>query len=283
MTSIRVATLNLWNSDNTGHLQIDRLRAAAEELIRLDAGIVALQEVRSHLADDQSSDAATFLKGKAGYEFMAFRPFPGDPGEGLAFLGKHPLRVVEPGSTTIGDCALRVTLDIEGIGLALTNVHLDYASVATRERQIVEVMNVIARESDGDRYEVLLGDFNSYPESSVYQFLAGQQTLHGHETVPWHDLARSCASRSGSEPAPTLDFWNNPRWRDKPNLDRPARCDWILFRDTFASSMVSPSMTEAGVFGDEATPIARVVPSDHYGVHADLLFPDGGGQGRDIP
>lgn len=270
MTSIRIATLNLWN---TGHLQIDRLHAAAEELIRLDADIVALQEVRSHLADDRTSDAATFLQARTGYEFVAFRPFPGNPGEGLAFLSKHPPRVTGTGSAAIDDYALRVTIDIEGTGLALANVHLDHGSVATRERQIVEIVDGIGHESGGDRYEILLGDFNSYPESSVCRFLEGQQTLHGHATVPWHDVVRTWADRAGSEPAPTLDFWRNPRWRDTPTLERPARFDWILLRDTFASSLISPSVTGAGIFGDEPTPIARVVPSDHYGVHADLLIP----------
>ncbi len=256
MTSLRLATLNLWNTD---HLQIERLHAAAEELIRLDADVVALQEVRSHLADGGTADAATFLRERTGYGFAAFRPYPGHPEEGLAFLGKHPLQVVGTGSAAIDDCALRVTVEIEGIALALTNVHLDYASVATRERQIVDIMSIVTHESDSGSYEILLGDFNSSPESSVCRFLEGQQTLHGHATVPWHDLARSHANRAGSEPAPTLDFWRNPRWRSAPTLDRPARVDWILFRDTFASGLVSPSVINAGIFGDEATPVARLV------------------------
>lgn len=130
---------------------------------------------------------------------------------------------------------------------------------------------------------MLLGDFNSYPESSVYQFLAGQQTLHGHETVPWHDLARSRAERTGSTLSPTLDFEHNPRWRDTPTLDRPARVDWILLRDTFASGLISPSLTNAGIFGDTATPLARIVPSDHYGVHADVVVPEREAHRRDGP
>jgi len=144
--------------------------------------------------------------------------------------------------------------------------------VLTRERQIVDIMGIVTHESDSGCYEFLLGDFNSRPESSVYQFLAGQQSLHGQATAPWHDLARTWAERSGFAPAATLDFGRNPRWRDAPTLDRPARVDWILVRDTFASGLVSPSLTRAGIFGDEATPIAHVVPSDHYGVFADLAF-----------
>jgi len=280
VTTVRVATLNLWN---TVHRQIDRLHAAAEALTWIDADIVALQEVRRHLTGDPGSDSATFPRARTGYAFAAFQPFPANPEEGLAFLGKHPLRVTGNGLAAIGDCALRVTVDIEGIGFALTNAHLDYASVAARERQITGIAEVITRESGEDRYEVLLGDFNSYPESSVYQFLAGQQTPHGHETVPWHDLARGWAARTSSALSPTLDFEHNPRWRDTPTPDRPARCDWILLRDTFASGLVSPSLTDAGIFGDTPAPRARIVPSDHYGVYADLTVPEMEVHRRDLP
>ncbi|HEV2066909.1 MAG TPA: endonuclease/exonuclease/phosphatase family protein, partial [Thermomicrobiales bacterium] len=98
------------------------------ELVRLDADVVALQEVRSRLADDHNhpSDAATFLQRRTAYGFMAFRPYPGNAAEGLASLSEHPLRVVGAGSGTIEDCALRVTVDIDRVSQALTNVHLDW-------------------------------------------------------------------------------------------------------------------------------------------------------------
>ncbi|MDQ3541852.1 MAG: endonuclease/exonuclease/phosphatase family protein [Chloroflexota bacterium] len=271
MTSIRIATLNLWNSDNTDHLQINRLSAAAEALIRLDADVVALQEVAMDFGEH--ADAAHWLAERTGHAHVLVHRYADEPGEGLAFLARTPLRH-RPLADDI-DIALRVETTIGDVPLALTNVHLDWRSVLTRERQIAEIATLVAHESGGNRYEILLGDFNSYPESSVYQFLAGQQTLHGHETVPWHDLARTWAERAGSTPAPTLDFPRNPRWRDAPKSERPARRDWILVRDTFAAKLISPSLTGAGIFGDEAAPITRVVPSDHYGVHADLFIPDG--------
>lgn len=271
MISIRIATLNLWNSDNTDRLQIERLHAAAEELTRLDADIIALQEVSMDLGD--GTDAAHWLAARTGHAHVLVHRYADTPDEGLAFLARAPLRPrPAPGGV---DVALRVETTIGDVALALTNVHLDWRSALTRERQIVEIVSALPHGSGGDWYEILLGDFNSYPESSVYQFLAGQQTLHGHDTVPWHDLARTWAELAGFAPAATLDFGRNPRWRDSPTLDRPARVDWILFRDTFASGLASPSLTRAGIFGDEAAPIAGVVPSDHYGVHVDLLIPGG--------
>lgn len=273
MTTIRIATLNLWNSDNTGHLQIGRLHAAAEALTQLDADIVALQEVSMTLADvGERTNAAHWLAARTGHGHVLVHRYADTPDEGLAFLARTPLQH-RPLPDEI-DIALRIETTIDDGSLALTNVHLDWRSALTRERQIVDIATLIAHEPGGDRYEILLGDFNSYPESSVYQFVAGQQSLHGQATVPWHDLARTWAELAGFAPAATLDFGRNPRWRDAPALDRPARVDWILVRDTFAAGLVSPTLTDAGTFGDVATPIARVVPSDHYGVHADISIPD---------
>jgi len=268
VTSIRIATLNLWNAD---HLQIERLHATAEALVRLDADVVALQEISMDLVD--GSDAALWLAARTGHAHVLVHRYVDTPGEGLAFLARTPLRPrPAPGGV---DVALRCETSIGDVALTLTNVHLDWRSALTRERQIVEIVSAVTHDSGTGRYEILLGDFNSYPESCVYQFLAGQQTLHGHDTVPWHDLARTWAELAGFTPAATLDFGRNPRWRDSPVLDRPARVDWILVRDTFASGLVSPSVTDAGLFGVDNTPIARVVPSDHYGVHAALFIREG--------
>jgi endonuclease/exonuclease/phosphatase family metal-dependent hydrolase len=123
---------------------------------------------------------------------------------------------------------------------------------------------------------VLCGDFNCTPDSSVYRYLLGQQTLQGRGIAPWHDLARLGAEREGEIAAPTLDFWNNPRWRDAPTLEIPSRVDWILLQDLFNRSLPYPLLLEAGVFGTAPTPRMRIVPSDHYGVHVTLDFGDHG-------
>jgi len=149
-------------------------------------------------------------------------------------------------------------------------VHLDYASVISREHQAVDIVGAISRTPSPQRYEILLGDFNSYPESTVYQFLAGQQSLHGQETVPWHDLARSWADRSGSTLPATLDFVRNPRWKTQPTLERPARFDWILLQDTYVLGAAPAEVTGAGIFADQPAPESQIVASDHYGVYAEI-------------
>lgn len=116
MPSIRIATLNLWNTD---HLRIERLHVAAEELTRLDADVVALQEVRSRVTanSDSSTDAATHLSGLSGHKHVAFQAYRENPGEGLAFPSKHPVGVAELESEGLDSFALRGSRSIS-TGLA---------------------------------------------------------------------------------------------------------------------------------------------------------------------
>ncbi|MBA2468579.1 MAG: endonuclease/exonuclease/phosphatase family protein [Chloroflexia bacterium] len=272
MTTIRVATYNLWASD----IQFaERLDAACAELTRVNPDVLALQEVRH--TDPGNTGAASSIGERTGLNHMLSAP--GDPGEtdAPALLSKHPLSLVDPVSgreTAAPPCVVRAWTSVNGVRLAITNVHLDWRSIASRERQIVAVIDWIAATGELDRHEVLLGDFNCTPESSVYRFLMGQQTIAGRETVPWHDLAQLQAVRNGWEPGPTLDFENNPRWAEAPTLDVPARVDWILIRDCFAKGLPYPKLADAGLFGVTPPPSRTVVPSDHYGVFADLAFPE---------
>jgi len=262
-----IATYNLWN---TSLRQPERLDAACEELARVDADVVALQEVAADVDVGHRIDAARYIADRCGYEHVALRLYPGEPAEGLAVLGKYPLRDVEVGGR--GDCGLRVRLGLGGAEIALTNVHLDWENIAAREAQITQILEWIEERSEQGCYEVLCGDFNCPPDSSVYRFVMGQQTLGGKGVTPWHDLARHHAERSGGAPGATLDFWRNPRWRDAPTLEIPARVDWILLQDVFERGLRYPKLLRAGLFGTDPTPRARVVPSDHYGVYAHLEF-----------
>jgi len=270
---MRIATYNLWNSRIRWH---ERLDAACEELAPLDADVVALQEVAAQVGERDARDAARYLADHCGYDHVATRIYANDPDEGLAFLSKLPFRAVEAGWDTglpaLANCGLRAGVSVGAAEVAITNVHLDSENIAIREAQISQILEWVAARSIEGCYEVLCGDFNCPPDSSVYRFLMGQQTLLGRGITPWHDLARYCAERTGTVAAPTLDVWSNPRWRDSPTLEIPMRFDWILLQDVFGTILPSPGLWDAGVFGTEPTPRARVVPSDHYGVYADIDF-----------
>jgi endonuclease/exonuclease/phosphatase family metal-dependent hydrolase len=160
--------------------------------------------------------------------------------------------------------AVAADVALPGVVLRFASLHLDWESALRREEQISAVEAWIA-SLPASAYRVLCGDFNASPESSVYRFLAGQQSLRGRACSPWIDLAARHAAQIQSQPEITLDFVSNPRWVKEPTLEQPQRYDWILYQQD--PDHPWPRLAAAGIFG--CTP---PVSSDHYGVFADLVF-----------
>jgi maltose 6'-phosphate phosphatase len=268
---IRIATLNIWNHPSLP----ERLPALVSALALVNADLLALQEVPS--ASPQGGDYAHLLadevsrrlgSSQPGYSHVYFRPYPDDPEEGLAVLSRFPL-LETAASWESGDedpplCAIYVTAALPGTVVGLANLHLDWESALRREVQIAGLTAWLER-MPASRC-LLAGDFNAAPESSVYRFLAGQESLLGRAVSPaWVDLAASYAAQTGSLPQPTLDFLANPRWAAEGSLEVPRRCDWLLYQQALELSW--PRLLRAGVFGD-----LPPIPSDHNGVFADLRF-----------
>lgn len=257
---MQIATYNIWNSTTD---RIVRQELLCQELDRVNADVIALQEVSAIVEQNYPQ-----------YPYTVFRRYPNDEFEGLGFLSKSPLLNVEAGwevSEALRGCGLRVKISLADHQVAITNVHLDYKSIATREAQIQAVAEWIAARTEPDCLEVLCGDFNCYPESSVSRFLRGQQTLAGKESLVWHDLAAVYASQTGTPLMPTLDFQTNPRWAAQASLEIPARFDWILVQERWPAPM--PILKNVELVGRYPAPHSTTVPSDHYGVAARLEFP----------
>ena len=257
---MQIATYNIWNAPTDRRVRQELL---CRELNKANADVVALQEVSAVVEQHYPQ-----------YPHSVFRRYPEDESEGLGFLSKHPALSAEAGwefSAELHDCGLRVQFWMDQIRVAVTNVHLDWKNIGRREAQILAVTEWIAARSEPDCIEVLCGDFNSYPESSVYRFLRGQQTLNGQEGPVWHDLAAIHASRLGRMPSPTLDFGTNPRWASAPTLELPARFDWILVQERWPAPM--PRVNSVELIGRYPMPGFNIVPSDHYGVLAELEMP----------
>jgi len=265
LATFRIATWNLWNHD---WRRADRLDAAISVLNTANPDLVALQEV--HMEPGTTSAAATIAEA-CGYTYLVERRYPDEPAEGLAVLARFPLAHIDIPDTR--GFALRVECAVHGYPWAVTTLHLDWQRPLTREEQIVRLAREIDARQTG-RFELMTGDFNSTPESSIYQFLRGQMSLSGQDTVSWLDLAARDAARTGTVPGATLDVLRNPRWHDVPTLERPMRLDWILMRDLFNSGLPWPKLEQVVMFGEEPAGGANVVASDHYGVLAILEVPD---------
>jgi len=271
---MRIATYNIWNSPTD---QLERLYALCEELTRIDADIVALQEVPlDEMKSGEVANVARIIGDYTPYAHTVFRKYPDDI-ERLGFVSKHPFTSVEAGWDTqwdaLCDCGLRVKVNVGGVEIAVTNVHLIWNDISHRERQILDATDWIAARTSPSTYEFLCGDFNCPPDSSVHRYLAGQQSLAGKHQRGWYDLAVCQSARTGVAPPITLDTIHNPRFAGNAPvypLFVPARLDWMLLKHT--GSLPSPVLTNVELFGTQPTPKANIVPSDHYGVLCDLEF-----------
>jgi endonuclease/exonuclease/phosphatase family metal-dependent hydrolase len=267
---LRIATYNIWNAKTQWPR---RLAAIAEELVRLDADIVALQEapVRASVG----LPLAAYLRERTGYPHVLYLPYPGPADkrewpEGLAFLSKHPLTRMRAnwagGEPTENSWAARVELQWGERALGVTNLHLDWRHAASREKHIVRIVRDLIDAGPRD-LDILCGDFNDDGDAPALQFLAGQAPLDGYPPA-WHDLAAAWHAARG-EPAPvTLDFEHNPRWQGVAIRDHSKRFDRVYLRA--ADPAHEPRVTEAGLFGHEPTNRFGLIPSDHYGHFVDL-------------
>ena len=270
---MKIATYNIWNSEQA---RAERLRALYVEIRKQKADVLALQEVSSHIPGSGGKNLAEVIAAETGYKHWYFAQYPGEK-EGLAFFSSFPIVSGVAGwnkkSTMNAGCAIRMTAKCGDAEVSFTNVHLSFESALKRENQTAAVAAWIASAQKANAHEVLLGDFNSYPESSVHRFLSGQQSLGGTSTgAGWWDLAASYASRNNCSALSTLDFRNNPRWRgvNENGMEIPGRFDWILLKNCYPRRY--PKINMVKLFGVKPLPGTRVVPSDHYGVLADVSF-----------
>jgi maltose 6'-phosphate phosphatase len=249
---MKVATFNVWNHNDTWAL---RKEIIIQEIRRIDADIMALQEVPNH-------EELESILNQSGIEHYSFKRYPGDE-EGLAVLSKYPIEEVKSENDVLNNCSMRILLEIYGSTIGLTNVHLNWKSALVREKEIVEVAKWISESKNTD-YEFLCGDFNSTPNlSSIYNFLVGELSIESYDTS-WVDLAQS-------ERSPTLDFKYNSWLLNRENLNHirvPVRYDWILIRSCYPKK--EPKLINIELFANVVSPTKQVHPSDHYGVAVNL-------------
>lgn len=245
---MRIATYNIWNNDTSWQ---ERIEAICEEVNRINADVIALQEVRSYEEDSVAHD----ISEATGYPFCVFHPYSDSLDEGLAFLSKFPLSSIEAiweeDVEESNFCATRVTFTLGGQEWGITNVHLNWRSSSIRECQMEVVRDWLSKGRQ-KAIEVLCGDFNDHPQSTIY---------YGLSDAGWLDVTTFVAE----EPRATLDVKHNP-YLQSSNIEQPERYDWILVRSEYSGLEVQ----HVDVFGDIRTS-TDVIPSDHYGVVADFI------------
>lgn len=258
---MKIATYNVWNDESTTALRLEPLLA---EIARVDADVIALQEVTS--AFDQAA------RGRLPqYPYAVFRTYT-DEDEGLSILSKYPLESCVFLHTQKEHCssnALNVVFRAGNARFSLTNVHLPWQFIRTKEEQIIAIDRFIHSQHGQADYFLLLGDFNCGESSSVHCYLEGDQTLHGADAAPyWLDIADTYSVLSGVRFPPTLDCIGNPRWKGRNTIYAPENFDRIYILDNWTDF----SFEKVQVFGTEADAVTKLCPSDHYGVAAEIRF-----------
>ncbi|WP_214789055.1 endonuclease/exonuclease/phosphatase family protein [Exiguobacterium sp. s21] len=249
---MRIATFNLWNNPTCWSERIESICATVK---MIDANVLAFQEVKTHVEGERGISVAEQIANETGYRNCVFLAYPDSPDEGLAILSNIPLdthdAIWHHDVEEANYCAMRVTFQAAGHTFGLTNVHLNWRSPDIRETQVRAVREWIG---EGERYELLCGDFNDNPQSEIYRDLTAHR---------WIDVA-TC-HRGGDEP--TLDYRHNPYLKQDALLKRPSRYDWMLLRHDEGNV---PLISSVDVFGKTSDSITDMLPSDHYGVLLDL-------------
>lgn len=245
---VRILTLNI-NGPGTRHGPWDRRRGLIAEALRsADADLVALQAVRRDPTVagglDQAAELAQMLQG---YSYCVFRPathYDTGAADGMAILSRQPAIHLDaipltrrPGLEDNFDRVLlcaRFSLGVEI--LHLVNAHFSWVEEQAEDnvREAFPLMQSLAGPA------VLVGDFNSTPDSNPMQTLCREG---------W------------------VDVWaqlhpDKPGWTFESNAPTK-RIDYVWANRALRQHVDQVRIVADGADGD-------VRPSDHFGLLASV-------------
>jgi endonuclease/exonuclease/phosphatase family metal-dependent hydrolase len=251
-SSLAVLTLNVWNREGPWP---DRLRLIRSWIDRVQPDLIGFQEVL---------DASHTQELLSGYNF--YSEWMGTT-SGIAIAARWPIHdrqelwLPSDGKSTGGPALRGMVNSPHGIipfACATTSFYLTHHGYK-RERQM-PALNEFARGRGENNFPaILVGDFNTDPESAEIRYLKGLQSLEGTSTY-WCDAWDHAGDGGkGTTWSRINDF---AAWAPWPNR----RIDYIF--------VAQPRLDGAGtielcsVVCNEK--VADVWPSDHFGVLARL-------------
>jgi endonuclease/exonuclease/phosphatase family metal-dependent hydrolase len=176
--NLKLVTYNIWGLPSwmTG-ARTERYLKIARELERLDADFILLQEAwtaeaRSAIPRDGQWAIACAAAQRSFFQqsgLVTLSKFPILGGQFYPFTrAAFPDRFVNKG-------VLKITVQLPDGGLLnVWNVHLqDAGAVRTRASQVRELVARVESAEDGQIADLVAGDFNCIPDSSLYRELAG--------------------------------------------------------------------------------------------------------------
>src|SRR5215218_2818720 len=179
-TRLRVATWNVWWRFGPW---AERQPAIAETLRRIDADVIALQEVWD--VDDGTGQSEALAEA-LGYEHVFASGFDaGEASFGNAVLSRWPIATSDTRAlpTTPSTDEFRVVLRVEVDGprgrfeLYTTHLNWRYDESHVRQAQVRALAEFVA-ESAGRPYPpIVCGDFNAEPDSDEIRMLTGRAAV----------------------------------------------------------------------------------------------------------
>ena len=262
-TRLRVATWNVWWRFGPWE---ERQPAIAETLHRIDADVVALQEVWDV---HDGLGQAQLLAEKLGYEYVFVAGL--DAGEALfgnAVLSRWPIAghatrsLPSTATTQESRVALEATVDGPRGPFELYTTHLNwrYDESVVRQAQVRALAEFVA-ESKGRTFPpILCGDFNADPVADEIRMLNGRAAVAVPRLVfmdAW-DVA-------GDGPGYT---WSNDNAFAARDLEPDRRIDYVFVG--WPKARGAGHVVDARVAAIE--PVNGVHPSDHYAVVAEMRY-----------
>ena len=262
MSQLRVMTLNLWNLQGPWE---ERMRLVRMWIDRLQPDLIGFQEAIRGPDVDQSLD----LLSGTDYvvEYSAPGPFWRDPSfeAGNAIASRWPIQermeIELPQADDVRGALLVKVATPYGL-MPFVCTHLSYRREdgAARERQVVALARAIILHRDScDLPPVLVGDFNTEPDSAEIRFLTGAQSLDGLSVY----LRDAWQHAGGDADGAT---WSNRNAYARDWLEPDLRIDYIFVGPPSGDGV--GDIENCVVVCDE--PEDEMWPSDHFGVVADL-------------
>jgi endonuclease/exonuclease/phosphatase family metal-dependent hydrolase len=266
--TLKVLTLNLWNTSGPWEARRPRIRAWID---KLDPDLIGFQEVL-RAPDGAGIDMADEILDGTGYhvDHAAAGKMNGiDFGNAVASRWRIVDRdeiELPPGDRGEGRCAISVTVDAPFGEVSFTSTHLNWKlhDGHSRELQVVALTDfILKRRPRGGFPPIVVGDFNAEPDSAEIRYMRGFQSLAGR-SVMFYD-AWPVAGDGG--PGYT---WSNRNAFASIALEPERRIDYIFTGYPVRMSEehgMGRIETCRVVCNDE---VDGVWPSDHYGVYAEL-------------
>jgi len=266
-TRLRLVTWNVWGRYGPWE---ERLPAIVETLRRLDADVICLQEVWSE-ADTGHTSAAVIADALGAHHVHASHLELDGIGMGNAVVSRWPIAGHEvralpapPGSEEHEESRLAPRADIDGprgplqVFTTHLNWRLDHSAI--RQHQVRGLCRFILQSPKRAFPAVLCGDFNADPTADEVRMLTGRAAVPEPPLV-FFDAWDHAGDGDGFT-------WSNANPYAVKDLEHDRRIDFVF--SGFPKAGGAGHVTRAELVGADA--IDGVVPSDHYGVLAELRY-----------